>query len=286
MKTEKKEQKFFQWKKVLVRSVHLFLTLFITGSLIIKNTELHKSLLLKHYAYVSAYIFLVYSSILFYFLTCLTDSHYVKPSSEDCESNKKISTNSTVKLRYCDICNLEQPIRARHCDECQRCIKKFDHHCPWLECCIGENNHKFFWLFLATTLATIIWSFVVAWRAFMPALDWAQWISYNIIYIVDLHALFISFLVCFGLFLIHTNLMLTNTTTWEKFSRRNITYLRSIKDESINPFHESYLRNILQFCCYCNNVEWENIYGSKVGNNDVKMEQLKNSNHVEISSSE
>jgi hypothetical protein len=39
MKSEQqKDQKFFQWKKILVRSVHLLLTLFITGSLIIKNT--------------------------------------------------------------------------------------------------------------------------------------------------------------------------------------------------------------------------------------------------------
>lgn len=28
---------FFVWKKILVRSVHLFIVLFVTGSLLIKN---------------------------------------------------------------------------------------------------------------------------------------------------------------------------------------------------------------------------------------------------------
>ncbi len=94
----------------------------------------------------------------------------------------------------------------------------------------------------------------------MPSQDWTQWILSNFVYIINLHLLFVSFLVCFGLLLIHLNLMLTNTTTWEKFARRNITYLRSIKDDSANPFHESYLKNIVQFCCYCKSIEWESIY--------------------------
>ena len=94
----------------------------------------------------------------------------------------------------------------------------------------------------------------------MPGQNWSQWLESNLILILDLHILFFSFLVCFGLLLIHTNFMITNTTTWEKFSRRNITYLRSIKDDTTNPFHESYLKNIAQFCCYFRTVEWENVY--------------------------
>lgn len=69
-----------------------------------------------------------------------------------------------------------------------------------------------------------------------------------------------AFLVCCGLLLTHTYFMITNTTTWEKFSRRNITYLRTIKDETLNPFHESYCKNISQFCCNFKTIEWESIY--------------------------
>ncbi len=32
------KKKFFQWKKILVRTVHLAITLFVTGSLLVKNT--------------------------------------------------------------------------------------------------------------------------------------------------------------------------------------------------------------------------------------------------------
>jgi hypothetical protein len=82
----------------------------------------------------------------------------------------------------------------------------------------------------------------------------------NAIYIVDLHILFVTFLVCSGLLMTHTYFMVTNTTTWEKFSRRNITYLRSIKDDNLNPFHENYCKNVALFCCQCRTVDWENVY--------------------------
>lgn len=272
--TRKTKIKFFQWKKIMVRSVHLILTLFVTGSLLIKNTELHRAILLKNYIHVSLFVAMTYSSILFYLLTCLVNPGYVEPNDKDCEnsSDTKNGTNSEVRLRFCDICEVKQPIRSRHCEECQRCIKKFDHHCPWLECCIGEHNHKFFLMFLATTCVTIIWSFCIAWRSFQPSMNWLQWLSVNTIYILDLHILFISFLACFGLLSTHTYFMITNTTTWEKFSRRNITYLRSIKDDTLNPFHESYCKNIFQFCCKCKSIEWENVY-VKFSNSNICGEQ-------------
>lgn len=253
------KKKFFQWKKILMRLVHLAITLFVTGSLLYKNTELHKELLMQNYVKVSLFVAITYSSIMFYLLTCLTDPGYVEPSDNDCESNSKPDGNSELRLRYCDTCQLVQPIRSRHCEECQRCIKKFDHHCPWLDTCVGEHNHKFFVLFLLTTAITIVWSFIIAWRAFEPSTDWVQWLAVNTIYIVDLHVLFMSFLACFGLLLIHTYFMVTNTTTWEKFSRRNITYLRTIKDD-YNPFHEGYCKNVARFCCQCTTIKWEQVY--------------------------
>lgn len=297
--TVKKSQKtqklsFFVWKKIIVRLVHLAITLFVTGSLFVKDTELRKALILKDYVPVALFAALTYASILFYFLTCLVDPGYVKAVDRDIESDAKTNTNSELKLRYCEECQLEQPIRSRHCNECQRCIKKFDHHCPWLECCVGEHNHRFFVLFLATSVVAIVWSFVVAWRAFEPSSDWIQWMSINVIYIVDLHVLFVSFLVVSGLLMTHTYFMITNTTTWEKFSRRNITYLRSIKDDNLNPFHENYCKNVMLFCCQCSTVDWQNVYLRVLKStqvctgvaNDVVTERTGYEHHVELDSSE
>ncbi len=83
-------------------------------------------------------------------------------------------------------------------------------------------------------------------------------------------------MVSFALLLIHTFFMITNTTTWEKFSRKNITYLRSIKDNSINPFNEGYCKNILLFFCYCDDVKWENAYVKFTNSNTVGKNNAEN----------
>lgn len=105
------KQSFFVWKKIVVRLVHLAITLFVTGSLFVKNTELRKALILKDYVPVALFASLTYASILFYFLTCLVDPGFVKATSaadRDVESDAaKTNTNSEVRLRYCEECQLE-----------------------------------------------------------------------------------------------------------------------------------------------------------------------------------
>jgi hypothetical protein len=82
--------------------------------------------------------------------------------------------------------------------------------------------------------------------------------------------------------------MFTNTTTWEQFSRRNITYLRSIKDNKANPFHESYLKNVFQFFCYFNTVHWENVYvkfkNKNISETDVESDHENQQIKIELSS--
>ncbi len=43
---------FFVWKKILVRSVHLFIVLFVTGSLLIKNETGNIRILLKKFFFL------------------------------------------------------------------------------------------------------------------------------------------------------------------------------------------------------------------------------------------
>ena len=76
---------------------------------------------------------------------------------------------------------------------------------------------------------------------------------YNTYLLICLILLAISFLICTALLGIHTYFMLNNTTTWERFSRKNITYLKIINDEKLNPFYENCCRNITHFfqCNFC-----------------------------------
>jgi hypothetical protein len=75
--------------------------------------------------------------------------------------------------------------------------------------------------------------------------------------------------------------MLTNTTTWEKAARKRITYLKALKNDSFNPFHEGYFKNIFLFLCYFKDIKWEKFYKGVV--ND---EAVVSSNNDDDSSSD
>lgn len=67
-----------------------------------------------------------------------------------------------VDLRYCTVCNIEQPLRAKHCRICAKCVATYDHHCPWLGNCIGERNRKYFYIYLWSQLFQLIAGLVTA----------------------------------------------------------------------------------------------------------------------------
>ncbi|CAD7971513.1 unnamed protein product [Amoebophrya sp. A120] len=51
-------------------------------------------------------------------------------------------------LRYCEICELYQPLRSKHCRDSKRCVLLYDHYCPWIGNCVGEWNRRSFYFFL------------------------------------------------------------------------------------------------------------------------------------------
>ncbi|CAF0913687.1 unnamed protein product [Brachionus calyciflorus] len=254
------EKKFCQFKKIFVRTSHMFLVLFVTGNLFVQNTKLRDALILRDYTYLFCFVGLTYTSLLFFFLTCLKNPGYVEKNQAEGSKNLHKEGLPNIKLRFCTYCQLEQPIRSRHCEECRRCVNKFDHHCPWLETCIGEKNHKFFWLFVGTTNILICWCIEITWSSFMSYSKWSTWLLKNLLFLFNAQILVISFSITFALFIIHTYFMVTNTTTWERFSRKNITYLKIFKNDSYNPFHQSYLKNIYLFLFSPRDNKWENVY--------------------------
>lgn len=59
------------------------------------------------------------------------------------------------RRRFCNICNIQQPMGAAHCNFCKVCISGWDHHCPWMSKCIGEKNLQEFYAFLSTSLGSL-----------------------------------------------------------------------------------------------------------------------------------
>ncbi|CAH1785800.1 unnamed protein product [Owenia fusiformis] len=262
---------------VFVRVSHTALTLGVPATLLVKKTELRSALIDgENLLYGVLYVILLLTSLTFYHIACAVDPGYVPDTykviannddsddeddlnDDDSEHGKMVKT----KPRYCDYCEIDQPMRSRHCEDCGHCVRKFDHHCPWLETCVGERNHKIFWLFLLTKVAVIGWTLLIIFNAIVYKAAWNEWGYSNVLYIIDSLILVISGLVVIGLWGFHTYIMGTNITTWEMVSRRRITYLKYL-DEDFNPFHEGYIKNILYFLCVCNERNWEIVYRKNV----------------------
>ena len=103
-------------------------------------------------------------------------------------------------------------------------------------------------------------------KAFTTHSSWIEWFKHNLLFLFFVNVLAISLLVTSLLFIIHTYFMITNKTTWERFSRRNITYLMNLNSDSFNPFHQGYLSNVANFLCY-RHVKWEDTYIKLIGVN-------------------
>lgn len=86
------------------------------------------------------------------------------------EKTKTEAKQAAWEPELCDICLVVQPVRTRHCIDCNRCVRRFDHHCPWVYNCVGERNHQFYWYFLVSELAVLIWGIKITWYVLIMAL--------------------------------------------------------------------------------------------------------------------
>lgn len=44
-----------------------------------------------------------------------------------------------------------------HCEECEVCIEGYDHHCPWTSKCIGKKNLTYFYIWIFSSLFSIVY---------------------------------------------------------------------------------------------------------------------------------
>lgn len=127
-------------------------------------------------------------------------------------------------IGYCSRCQNSKPPRCHHCSICQKCVLKMDHHCVWIVNCVGARNHKFFLLFLMYTFLETILDLLALLPHFIKFFGDAKNHSSSA---GNLAAVFLAFILnlAFALSLLcfvvmHVSLLLSNTTTIERFEKK------------------------------------------------------------------
>ncbi|XP_061170239.1 palmitoyltransferase ZDHHC12-B-like [Saccostrea echinata] len=294
----------FCGRHILIRGTHTLLVLGVPATLLYKETSLKKALVDREdLVYGCSYVLLVLVALIAYFAACLKNPGYIgqkhskrisKASSEKLEDLEDDVSDTTPmmhqsdnspligqsetneerlkalkqRFRYCDYCEIEQPMRTKHCEDCKKCVRKHDHHCPWLDACVGEGNHKYFWTFLLVTTILILWTFAITWTNFQYEVSWKDWWKRNAVFIIDMLILSFGGFTVIGLLGFHTFLMFRGLTTWELVSREGITYLKHLTDD-FHPFDEGCFMNMYNFLTVCKYREWECMYDRKVEQNEI-----------------
>ncbi|XP_024925889.3 probable protein S-acyltransferase 12 isoform X2 [Ziziphus jujuba] len=137
------------------------------------------------------------------------------------------SASDVLEMRppvgYCSRCQNGKPPRCHHCSVCQRCVLKMDHHCVWVVNCVGACNYKFFLLFLLYTFLETSMDTLILLPRFVKFFGDAKNHSTSpgslaIIFLAFvLNLAFTLSLLCF--IVMHASLLLSNTTSIEKFVR-------------------------------------------------------------------
>jgi hypothetical protein len=152
------------------------------------------------------------------------------------------------RRKMCDECNFAPPLRSHHCKECKKCVATFDHHCYFIGTCIGERNHCRFWWYLSFQLAVFIVAVSIVNSGHTKSRALAagdNWVDKNMMVIVS--SFFLWPLLAFNgmMWLIHSWLALTNSTSFEMGAGvEHVDYLKGTKECDL-PF--SKVRNRLSF---------------------------------------
>ena len=153
---------------------------------------------------------------------------------------------------YCNICNIITPIRSHHCKICHRCVATFDHHCPVIATCIGERNHNRFYILLITHLL-VLWygSYIIRTKVIDKTMD-HDWIKFyhDLAHLTGFIYGFLWFYVLL-IFLFHTWLILTSSTTYEIGARpEKLKYLHGMNRDVFDlPFSQGIVCNCYHALC-------------------------------------
>lgn len=161
-----------------------------------------------------------------------------------------------TELRYCTLCNIDQPLRAKHCGVCKRCVARYDHHCPWLSVCIGQRNHSLFLCYLYLQwLETAVGIAAVTVELQGEEKDYIWYLRVVLVGVAGVILLALSSLTCY-----QTMLIVCNLTTWEYRSWEKVTYLQGAPRSLKSPFSQGCWSNwqlFLKGTCASVPLEWK-----------------------------
>ncbi len=68
------------------------------------------------------------------------------------------------EAHYCSSCGVvKDPCKkTEHCALCQVCVEGYDHHCPWVGKCVGAGNIRYFYGFVGSTFALLVFLIISA----------------------------------------------------------------------------------------------------------------------------
>lgn len=175
------------------------------------------------------------------------------PTEADPSKLRKLPNGELEVPGHCSKCDAWKPERAHHCSTLGRCVLKMDHYCPWVNNCVGHDNYRYFYLFLLHAVLGIstflieargeIMALVAGGRTYRRGMDLTEWQTVYLAITIGSCTL----IAIFGLFSLHTYLILSNQTTIE-FSARG-----GIKDAMLShgrlyrtPYNLGRTRNVQQ----------------------------------------
>ncbi|CAH8576315.1 unnamed protein product [Heterobilharzia americana] len=228
----------------------------VAWSLIISLTTVYLVFICFQFAATYSWsIFVLHAILVLYVLCCLTRTTFMDPGyfpfategeaeyeeSKSAPVHREYNINGVLaKVKWCSTCLFYRPPRCSHCSICNRCVDTFDHHCPWVNNCIGRRNARYFFMFLVSlTLHMIV---VLSITLASLLLNEQPIVFYtNIIRIVVLSLVGVSFIPVFGLTSFHVYLISRGMTTNEQVTDK----FRGL----LNPFTLGCLLNWRKFCC-------------------------------------
>jgi len=212
-------------------------------------------------------------------------------------NNNNSSTSTPYRREWCRVCRLAPPLRAHHCRLCDCCVATFDHHCEFVGTCIGERNRcRFWWLLLAQVVGvgrcctmvlvlfvveyddisssgedddnnhnknSLVWfllSVLKSWYSLWQARRYGRLLR---LVAAQVYVLVLAIAAVF-LFVVHTMMALTNSTTFEFGKSRHLAYYNNNKPYHF-PFHQGTVRRNLQVYGCGLHLQWMSSLFSSAG---------------------